>query len=235
MKVSISQPAYLPWLGYFNRIANSDIAIVLDNVMLERSSKTRFTNRNKILTTSGPAWLTIPILKSGIGQPLISEALIDQEQNWQEKHKRSIMHSYSKAPFFNEHISWLDDFYSRHWMRLSPLLNDSTLYLLECLGIETPLMYSSQMNVQGSKSDLILNICVNLGATTYFSGPFGRDYLDLTSFLDKGIEVIFDDYSHPAYTQRLKGFHSHLSIIDLLFNCGGGSLDLLFKRIDQPE
>lgn len=232
MKISISQPAYLPWLGYFNRIANSDIAIVLDSVMLERSSKSRFTNRNKILTTSGPAWLTIPILKSGIGQPLISEALIDQEQNWQEKHKRSIAHSYSKASFFNEYVSWLDDLYSRHWMCLSPLLNNSTLYLLQRLGIETPLMYSSQMNVQGSKSDLILNICASLGATTYISGPFGRDYLDLVSFLDKGITVVFDDYSHPVYPQRLGDFHSHLSIIDLLFNCGGESLDILFKQID---
>lgn len=231
MRVSISQPAYLPWLGYFNRIANSELAIVLDNVMLERSSKTRYTNRNKILTSSGPVWLTVPVLKAGAGQPLINEAKIDHEQNWQEKHKRTIAYSYTKTPFFQYHISCIDDLYSSAWSHLAPLLNASTSSLLRELGIETPLMFSSQMHVQGSKSELILNLCCSVGATTYLSGPFGRDYIDVDSFRDKGIRVVFDDYIHPTYPQQSKSFYSHMSVLDLLFNCGTSSLDILYSKI----
>jgi len=232
MIVSISQPAYLPWLGYFNRIANSELAIVLDNVMLERSSKTRYTNRNKILTSSGPIWLTVPVVKAGAGQPLINEAKIDHVQNWQEKHKRTIAYSYTKAPFLQQHISWIEDLYSRSWSHLAPLLNESTSSLLRELGIKTPLLFSSQMHVQGSKSELILNLCCSVGATTYLSGPFGRDYIDIDSFSEKGIRVVFDDYVHPTYPQQSNGFYSHMSVLDLLFNCGTSSMDVLYSKIE---
>ncbi len=231
MRVSISQPAYLPWLGYFNRIANSDIAVVLDDVMLERSSTTRFTNRNKILTATGPAWLTVPIIKSGVGQPLISQALIDKDQNWQEKHRRSIAYNYTKAPYFSCHENWLGAFYGCSWTHLSPLLAESTSYLLGCLGISTPLVYSSQLNAPGSKSELILNICLCLGATTYISGPLGRNYLELDSFSHNGISIIFDEYSHPRYCQSTIDFHPRLSVLDLLFNCGDDSMGILFSQI----
>ena len=128
MIVSISQPAYMPWLGYFNRIAKSDVAIILDNVMLERSTKTRFTNRNKIRTAEGWSWLTVPVKTAGLGQPLICDVGLDMEQNWTTKHYRSIVQHYSRASHFAKHRDWLEDFYSKSWNKLAPMLNESSSY-----------------------------------------------------------------------------------------------------------
>jgi hypothetical protein len=217
----------MPWLGYFNRIAKSDIAIVLDNVMLERSSKTRFTNRNKIKTEKGWSWLTVPVKTAGLGQPLICDVLLDMAQNWPDKHRKSIFHSYNKAPHFESHREWFESFYSQKFTHLAPMLNDLTSYLLESLRIDTPIVFSSKMGVKGQKSDLILNLCKNVGATTYLSGPFGQDYLNAESFEAAGIHLEFDDYAHPVYTQMHGEFEPFMSIIDLLFNCGDSSLKIL--------
>ena len=227
MILSISQPAYMPWLGYFNRIAKSDIAIVLDNVMLERSSKTRFTNRNKIKTERGWNWLTVPVKTAGLGQPLICDVLLDMDQNWQDKHRKSIFHSYQRASHFESHREWFESFYSQKFTHLAPMLNDLTSHLLESLRINTPILFSSKMEVKGQKSELILNLCKHVGATTYLSGPFGKDYLDAEAFKVAGINLEFDDYVHPIYTQIHGEFAPFMSIIDLLFNCGDDSLQIL--------
>lgn len=230
MIVSISQPAYLPWLGYFDRIAKSDVAIVLDNVMLERSSKTRFTNRNKVRTTEGWTWLTVPVKTAGLGQPLICDVELDTEQSWADKHFRSLVQSYSRAPHFAEHRDWFENFYNQPMTHLAPLLRESTTYLLDTLGIKTPLLYSSEMNVAGQKSELVLNLCKHAGATTYLSGPLGRDYLDATSFEAAGIGLEFHDYEHPVYPQLYTGFEPYMSIVDLLFNCGDASQQILRSK-----
>ena len=227
MIVSISQPAYLPWIGYFHRIAKSDVAIVLDNVRLERSSKTRFTNRNKIKTSEGWTWLTVPVKTAGLGQPMICNVELDTQQKWANKHCRSITQSYSQTPHFAAHRNWLEDFYSQPWTHLAPMLSTSLVYLLDVIGIETPLLFSSNMEVGGQKSELILNICKQAGATTYLSGPFGRDYLAAEAFEAAGINIEFDDYKHPVYPQMHAGFQPYMSVIDLLFNCGDASLRLL--------
>jgi hypothetical protein len=227
MKISISQPAYLPWLGYFDRVANSDLAVVLDSVMLERSSKTRFTNRNKIRTEEGWMWLTVPVKTSGLGQPLIRDVMLDNEQKWQQKHWKSLQHNYSKAEFFNAHFKWFDDFYNTKWDCLLDLLEYSTNYLLNVLDIQTKFVSASKIPANGHKADLILNICKELGATTYLSGPFGRDYLNIHDFEAAGIEVIFQEYTHPQYSQAYPGFEPYMSVIDLIFNHGNRSAHIL--------
>lgn len=227
MIVSIMQPAYLPWLGYFDRIARSDMSIVLDNVMLERSSKTRFTNRNKVRTANGWSWLTVPVKTAGLGQPLICDVEIDTEQRWQEKHLRSIAQSYAKAPNFSAYQEWLTGFFGKRHEMLAPMLRESTEYLLRALGIDTPLQYSSEMQVEGSKGELILNLCRAVGAEMYISGPFGRDYLDADSFHGAGISLEFHDYEHPEYLQFHGEFEPFMSVVDLLFNCGRESLAVL--------
>jgi hypothetical protein len=230
MIVSISQPAYFPWLGYFDRMAQSDIAIVLDNVMLERSSKTRFTNRNRIRTESGAIWLTVPVKTAGIGQPLISDAELDLEQKWAQKHFRSLAQFYGHTPYFSDHRNWLEHFYSRPWTHLAPLLRESTGYLLDKLQIRPQLLFSSELNVIGQKHELILNLCKHVGATTYLSGPFGRDYLDAEAFLAAGIELKFHDYQHPVYSQAYQPFEPYMSVVDLLFNCGDSSRQILSSK-----
>lgn len=230
MIVSINQPAYLPWLGYFDRIARSDLHIVFDDVKIERNTSTSFTNRNKIRTAQGWAWLTVPIRR--LDEPddeIINRVQVDGS-HWANKHLRSIVQSYSRAPHFAEHRDWLEGFYSRPQSHLAPLLRESTEYLLDALGIGTPLLYSSEMKVDGQKSELVLNLCKSAGASTYLSGPFGRDYLDVASFEAAGIKLKFDDYEHPIYPQLHAGFQPYMSVIDLLFNCGDASLQILQSK-----
>ena len=233
MIVSIMQPAYLPWIGYFDRIAACDLHIVLDDVMLERSSKTRFTNRNKIRTAEGWIWLTVPVITAGLGQPLISEVRIDNGQPWAAKHWRSLLQNYARAPWFSEHRSWFQSCYHRNWENLAPLLLETTDYLLHAFCINTPWVCSSRLNVSGQKSELILNLCREVGADCYVSGPFGRDYLNQQAFAEAGIELVFHDYVHPVYTQTHSGFQPYMSSIDLLFNHGPESLSILTGRKDS--
>ena len=218
MRVSINQPAYLPWLGYFDRIASSDLAIVLDSVRVEKGS---YTNRNKMRSSNGWSWLTVPIKSSG--QPFISEVQIDNQRDWRKKHFQLIHQAYAKAHHYNEHIEWVADLYAKEWTGLNELLTYSNRYFLSALSIWTPIIHSSALNVTGVKSELVLNLCKEVGATEYISGPFGIDYLDLPSFDRAGIRVTFQHYTHPLYEQCQGGFESHMSVLDLLLNCGTDS------------
>ena len=227
MIVSINQPAYLPWLGYFDRIVQSDLHIVLDTVPLEHATKTSFTNRNRIKTAQGASWITVPIKTAGAFQQIISDVKVDLKQKWPRKHMQALISNYSKVPYFNQHRAWFEDFYQHEWTHLAPLLKTSTSYLLNALGIKTSLVTASNMKVSGKKSEYILNLCREAGSTTYLSGPFGRDYLVREEFERAGVKVEYHDYQHPIYDQCYGDFEPYLSIVDLLFNEGPKSLQIL--------
>lgn len=225
MRVSINQPAYLPWLGYFERIAASDLHIVLDHVQFEKNS---FVNRNKIRTREGWVWLTVPVkTKSKFGDLPIAEIEIDSSTRWQDKHWKTLQQQYARAPYFAAHAPFFQMIYQKSWTRLTDLLKVTTEYLLNALGITTPLRYSSTMKAQGKKDLLVLELCQQVGATEYLSGVLGRNYLDTARFETEGIQVHFQDYHHPSYTQITPGFEPYMSIIDLLFNHGPASLEIL--------
>jgi hypothetical protein len=229
MIVSIMQPAYLPWLGYFHRILSSDLHVVLDHVQLDTNSKTRFTNRNKVRTPEGWTWLTVPLLTKGKrGSLEIDKLETDEASRWREKHWRSLVHCYSRSAHFAEHAPFFEAMYGRPWPLLRDVMRESTDYLLRRgFGIETPFRYSSEMKLEARKDDLILDICVAVGATSYLSGPFGRDYLDASKFRTAGIELRFHDYRHPEYRQAFEGFEPFMSAVDLVFNHGPDSKALL--------
>jgi len=225
MIVSINQPAYLPWLGYFHRIAVSDLHIVLDSVQLEKNS---FTNRNKVRTADGWCWLTVPIKTSGLfGALAIDTVEIDDRADWQKKHWNTIRQNYGKARYFADHASFFEELYQRRWTRLSDLCQAMTGYLLKAFGIRTPCFASSQMEAGGAKDELVLNLCREVGATTYLSGALGRNYLRERLFREAGIEVCYQDYVHPVYPQRGTPFLPYMAAIDLLFHCGPRSLEIL--------
>jgi hypothetical protein len=230
MIVSINQPAYLPWLGYFHRIAASDLHIVLDHVQFEKNS---FTNRNKVATANGPVWLTVPVKTSGRFAHLSIDTLeIDNTTNWRKRHHLTIEQNYSKCPFFRAHAPFFEGLYQREWFLLRDLCRETTEYLLKGFGITTPLRYSSQMHSTGSKSDLVLGLCKEVNADAYLSGTLGRQYMKVEEFEAAGVCVAFQDYCHPEYRQLHAPFISHLSALDLLLNCGPNSLEILMKGQD---
>jgi WbqC-like protein len=226
--VSINQPAYLPWLGYFQRIAASDLHIVLDHVQFEKNS---FTNRNRILTAAGPAWLSVPVRTGGkFGDLSIAQLEIDNSRDWRRKHWGTIRHVYGRTPYFSEHADFFEGVYNRSWSRVADLCRVVTDYLLHAFGIQTPLRFSSSMSPRGQKSDLVLHLCRQVDASVYLSGPFGRDYLVERVFEEQGIEVRYQDYRHPEYPQRQTAgqrFEPFMAAIDLLFNCGPESKAVL--------
>lgn len=225
VKVSISQPAYLPWLGYFHRISISDLHIILDTVQFEKNS---FTNRNRIRTHDGPRWLTVPVRTTGLfGNLTIQDVEIADDHRWSKKHWATLEASYRGAPFFSEHAVFFQQVYRRPWTRLAGLSQAIVSYLLTSLRIDTPLIASSELHARGTKSDLLLNLCREVGATHYISGPMGRNYLEWNGFRQHGIEVCFHDYKHPTYRQVFPGFEPRMAAVDLLFNHGPESRAVL--------
>ena len=214
MKISIHQPAYIPWLGYFDKISKVDQFVFLDSVQFGKNS---YINRNQIKTSSGPLWLSIPVkLKGHINQE-IKDVLIDGAK-WKSKHLKSIFYNYQKAPYFENLFPKIENLYSIETVNLSELLMDQLLFWNSELGIRTPIVKSSDLSLTGKKSDLILDICMKLGATEYYSGVNGKDYLDISKFNDCGINVVFQDYQYPRYKQSFKGFLPNLSIVDFWMN-----------------
>ena len=225
--VSINQPAYLPWLGYFHRIAISDLHIVLDHVQFEKNS---FTNRNKLRSNAGWQWLTVPVKTKGrFGNLNIHQLEIDNSTNWAQKHWKALQFSYARAPFFAQHAPSFEEIYSQEWHYLIELIYKIIRYLLQAFEIKTPLAFSSEMKVESKKDELILNLCRAVGAEVYISGPLGRNYLREQMFQEAGIRVVYHDYNHPTYPQVYPGFGPYLSAIDLLFNCGPKSLEILMR------
>jgi hypothetical protein len=225
MIVSINQPAYLPWLGCFHRIAISDLHIVLDHVQFEKNS---FANRNKVRAGQGWCWLTVPLKTKGqFGALELNRVEIDRSRNWAAKHWATLSQSYARAPYFEEHREVLESVYGSTWHRLSDLTRALTHYQLRALNIATPLRYSSEMNIEGAKDELVLELCRAVGATVYISGPLGRNYLRPHLFERAGISVVYHDYLHPRYHQIHPGFEPQMAALDLLFNEGPRSLETL--------
>jgi|SRR5271166_1560770 len=231
MIVSINQPAYLPWLGYFHRIAVSDVHIVLDHVQFEKNS---FTNRNKVRTREGWCWLTVPVKTANkFGDLAIHAIEISNEKQWATKHWQTLRLNYSKAPFFSQHAEFFEGVYTRHWGKLADLTREITLYLLDALGIRTKLYFSSRIKASGKKDELLLNLCRELGATSYLSGPLGRNYLREEPFREHKIAVQYDDYQHPEYQQVYPGFEPYMAAVDLLFNAGPASLEIILQNQER--
>ncbi len=219
MIVSIAQPAYLPWPGYFDRIMASDAHVVLDHVQFEKNS---VTNRNKIKTPQGEAWMTVPLLTKGnFGSLEINKVEVARNSNWQIKHWKSLQNNYAKSPCLARFQEKLGQLYtSRTYERLIDVLERGLDFFLRHLKISIPIHYSSALNCGGKKSELVLEICQKLGATTYISGPFGRDYLEREKFDAAGIKILFHEYEYVPYPQRFGDFLPGLSTIDMLLNIG---------------
>lgn len=225
MIISINQPAYLPWLGYFDRIARSDIHVVLDHVQFEKNS---FINRNRIRVKDGTCWLSIPVATKGkFGNLSIRSLQFAPGVRWQDKHWAALRLNYARATCFDIYRAGYESIYSAEWPDFITFFRAMLVQHMKDLGLNTRIVYSSDLAPTGAKSDLILNICRHFGANIYISGVHGKGYLDTERFRESGISVEFQDYQHPSYGQVWPGFESHLGILDLLFNCGADSREII--------
>ncbi len=225
MIVSIHQPQYLPWLGYFDKIERSDVFVFLDNVQFK---KNEWQNRNKIKTSDGWQWLSVPVIHSFTQK--ISEVEINNTVQWGRKHLMALATHYSKAPFYKDYIDFFEQAYTREWTYLVDINVYVIKYLAEVLGLEDKkFVLASDLESREGSSERLIDICKQLGGDVYLSGKDGAKYMDLEIFKEEGIQVVFQDYKHPRYEQLYGDFEPFLSVIDLLFNCGPDSLSILKK------
>jgi hypothetical protein len=227
MILTAHQPVYLPWLGLFHKIALSDKFVLFDEVQyLPRD----WMNRNKIKTTMGEIFLTVPVLKKGHRDKKIHEIKINNNTNWKKKHFKSIEINYKKAPYFEKYISFFEDVYHNNWEYLSDLNEYMLKWFLKELGIKVDFLKAKNFNFVGTKSDLVLDMCKKLNSDIYIFGSQGKDYANINDFTNSDIIPLFQDYSHPKYTQLHNDFIFNLSILDLLFNCGPKSYEILMSE-----
>ena len=227
MILTAHQPVYLPWLGLFHKIALAETFVYFDQVQYLPKD---WMNRNKIRTKSGSIWLTVPVLRKGYRDLKTSEIEINNSIDWQKKHLRSISLNYKKSPYFENYIPFFEDVYSRKWKFLGELNEYMLKWFLDELGIKVNFLNTNDFKFQGEKSSLILNMCKELNASTYIFGMLGKDYADVQEFEKNDIGLIFQNYNHPKYSQLYREFISHMSIIDLLFNHGPKSLEIILSN-----
>jgi hypothetical protein len=233
MIVAVHQPHYLPWLGYLDRMIRADVFIVFDHVQFERRN---YQNRTQIRLEDQAHWLTVPVVQRS-QQERIIDKLIDNPEGdgsrwWGPNHFATLRHAYRRARFFDACAADLRPMLERRWTRLVDL-NEALLdWLRNALRITTPLVRSSELNVSGQKSELLINLCKAVGGDTYLAGMGGsRRYLDLPAFESAGVRVQWQEFDHPHYPQCGEGpFIPGLSAVDLLFNCGSHSAAILRRE-----
>jgi hypothetical protein len=221
MKCVILQPSYIPWRGYFHQIYKADIFVFYDDVQYEKRG---WLNRNRIKTPNGLPWLSIPVLNKGtiINHVPINEILVDPtKKNWREKHLKTIRQAYQKAPFFARYENLLSDFYSGNANHLADLTIDLTIRLAHELGIsKTKFRRSSEIPACGRKTERLISIMQNIGATHYITGGAAKNYLEEEKFAECGISLEYMVYDYPEYEQLYPPFDGQVSVLDLLFMTG---------------
>jgi len=223
MIAGIHQLHYLPWLRYFEKIARSDVFIVLDNIQYNKNG---WQNRNRIKTAAGAVLLTVPVIDKFAQR--LDEVRIDNSSHWRKKHWESLRQSYGKAPFFAEYSGFLAEAYAREWEWLNDLNRHMLSYFIEVLGIQTRVAYASELDAPGTATERLVNLIRAAGCDTYYSGAYALDaYLDARLLESAGIALKLQKWRAPVYPQRHGAFAGDLSIVDLLIHCGPNSLAVL--------
>lgn len=233
MKIAICQPTYLPWLGYFDVMDQVDAFVLLDSVQFEKQS---WQHRNRIKTPTGLQWLTVPVIYRGhFGQTIEQVEVRDPE--FARKHLRGVEVNYRRTPYFDTYYPELAEVLNARSKGLLADLNISLLrWFCAIFGIQTPVVRSSAMEADGRRSQLLVNLCGELKADSYLSPPGSAVYLlsDLQLFVEAGIEVEFHHYEHPEYSQLFPPFCPYASALDLIFNEGPRSLEVLRSGRRSP-
>jgi len=228
MKVAIHQPNFLPYLGYFDKMSKTDLWVYYDDAQFVSRD---YHHRNRIATTNGPLWLTMPVCKPDHESPIPIKdiKIIDRRikgQPWQGYFIQQIERNYRRSKFFNHYFPKLAEIIGSPHLMLSALNMDLINFLRECFGIRNEVLFSSSLSEDGRitsrSTEKIVDLCNLVGADTYLSGSGGRGYMDEELFKVAGINLEYQEFHHPNYRQvNRESFLKNMSAIDFLFNCGG--------------
>lgn len=216
--VAIVQSCYIPWKGYFDLVNAVDEFIIFDDRQFTRRD---WRSRNVVKTPRGPIWLSLPTQTKGRYHQRIDETLVDGTA-WREKHWRTLVHNYARAPHFADYAQRLERLYlESDELKLSSINRAFIETICEAIGISTPLRPSTDYEAAGDRSERLVSLVLAAGATRYLSGPSARAYLDEELFARNGLEVAYFDYAgYAEYPQLHPPFVHAVSALDLLFSVG---------------
>ena len=231
MILAAHQPAFLPWLGYLDKMAKADVFVLMDDLQYEAQN---FQNRNRIKLCSGTAWLTVPLRRGTQSERICDKQICNDgnpKQHWQRRAWRTLLANYRRAPHFPRYADELEHVFARPWERLL----DLDIHVLELarkwLGIRARVVRSSSLALAGTKTSRIVDMCQKMKARAYLTGSGGsQGYLDTELLGRNGIAVVWQSFAHPIYPQRFGevGFLPNLAFVDLILNCGPAARDILF-------
>lgn len=227
MRVAAIQSSFIPWRGYFDFIEGVDLFVFYDDVQY---SKGGWRNRNKVKTPRGVEWLTVPVLHEELAQ-LIVDTPIDYRTPWQKKHIGTWSANYRAAPYFDVIMDILSDSIESQEVTISQLNIKLIRKICDYLSICTPMMLSSELALQGSKTERLIDLLKKLNASTYLSGPSADAYLDKEAFRRHGIQLEYKSYDYASYPQLWGDFCGEVTVLDLIANCGIQSLQYIRSRM----
>ena len=229
MKVMVTQPIYLGWIGHYAQIDAADLFLFLDDTQLKVSSRKRdpWQTANKIKGANGPVWLRVPTVK--VKGQNINEARINYETDWPRKHIESIRQAYAKSRYSGEAIEIVAAHLNSRPEILADLTVNLTRDLARSLGIKTEMRRTSELGIDGKRTDRLRAILKAVGATEYIGNPGSKAYMG--EHPDLGCKVTWFDYTHPVYPQMRGDFIGYMSVVDLMMNCGDRSLEILRKGV----
>jgi hypothetical protein len=218
-RVAILQSCYIPWKGYFDLINSVDEFVLYDEVQYTRQD---WRNRNRIKTEKGTRWLTIPVTVNDLYHQRLDETEV-ADPSWATRHWDTLRQAYRRAPHFRTYAAEIESSYRAcAGVRRLSLVNRTLLEALcEILEIGTKLTSSTEYRAEGSRTERVVSLCEQTGASLYLSGPSGQNYLEDSLFEQAGIELRYFDYDgYPEYPQLHPPFEHNVTILDLLFNAG---------------
>jgi hypothetical protein len=231
MIISTNQPYFLPFPGFFYKAHLSDIFVILDTVQFPRG--TTWISRNRFKNDQGTLWLTVPVWKKGLGLQRIHEVRVCHEFRWVAKHLASLKTAYAKAPYFSDHLPFIENTYRARFEKLIAFNMAFIRYLFRQLKIETEIKLLSELGIQAAGNQMLVEICRRLGASAYLAQHAAAKYLDRGRFQREGVEVQLIKPPVCVYPQLWGTFVSNLSTCDLLFNCGPKAHDILTARLTK--
>ena len=227
MKIAILQSNYIPWKGYFDLINSVDVFVLYDCVQY---TKNDWRNRNQVLVNGMPHWLTIPVRQAAMAQ-LIQDTHT-AGSGWARKHWATLQQNYARAPGFGTYSDSLRELYEQlaEVGELSLINRTLIEFICSALGVRTELLDARELDIEGDRNERLVNICQQLGARTYVSGPAARTYLDTQMFKHANINVEWFGYGpYPQYPQAAQVFTHHVSVLDLILNTGADAAGFFRK------
>jgi WbqC-like protein family len=227
MTLSLNQPYFFPYIGFFYKAYLSDHFVILDDVQFPRG--TTWISRNRWKNAQGTLWMTVPVKKKGLGLQRINDVRIYHDGRWTKKHLQSLKNAYARSPYFEGHLPFLENLYSTTFEKLIEFNLEIIRYLMKQLKMNINFSLLSELGVCGTRDSRIIDICRKLGDSRFLVQKTARKYYDVQHLASAGIQVVDFKPISPVYPQLWGSFIPNLSALDLILNCGPKAHDIMIQ------